>query len=504
MFNDTTELIKRILNPWIPQNLILEELSGIYGNSVLAEMGEIIKYYNVYENGADFTVQANDYIPSKLKFKKIKALIDKEARFMFAKPLDIKISPLNINDKENISISNMQAYINNVLQKNRFNANIIKAAKDCFIGKRIAIVCNFSEDCGVSISFLPSLEFVYDTDEYGRLNKFIAFYTLNDTQNANEQRIQKKKYWLENGSCYLSEGIYDGAGNLIETITDDENILFEYIPAAVILNDGLTGDSFGESEVSNLFDYEQMFNKIANSDIDAERKGMNPILYTRDMASTSTKNLSLAPGAFWDLQSDTTANEANVGDVGVIEPQFNYSAPLTETLTRIRDAMYEQIDMPAVSSSDMQGIVSSGKTLKAIYWGFIVRCDEKMMSWKSGIETIIRCIIDGAKLYPDIALPYTKGNNFDDIDYTVEVENNYPLPENEEEEKQIDLMEVSHKTLSIKSYKKKWFPSWTDKEIDDDIKQTVIENQMFEESYFDLASPSNINSQQEQEQEETE
>lgn len=499
MLNDVFELVKRVLNPWIPRSLIIDELSGIYGNSVLAEMGEIVKYYNVYDNGADFAVSAEDYIPSKLRFKKIRALIDKEARFMFAKPLDIKINPLDINDNENPNISNMQSYVNNVLQKNHFNSNIIKAAKDCFIGKRIAIICNFSPDYGITISFLPSLEFIYDTDKYGGLNKIIAFYALNDEKSANDQRIQKKKYWLENGICHVSEGIYDGVGNLIETIIEDEATLFEYIPAVVVLNDGLTGDSFGESEVVNLFDYEQTFSKIANFDIDAEKKSMNPILYTRDMTRKSTSDLSVAPGAFWDLQSDTSARDEAVGDVGVIETQLNYSEPLANTLNRIRDTMYEQIDMPSVSTSDLKGIVSSGKTLKAIYWSLIVRCDEKMMAWKSELETIINCLIDGAKLYPDIAQTYTKGNNFDDTEYVIEIENNYPLPENEAEEKEIDLAEISHKTRSIKSYLKKW-RKLTDKEIDEEIKQIAIEKQMLEDSYFPVQNPLEQNQDETQEE----
>lgn len=485
---DSIELIKRILSPWIPNNLITDELTGIYSKAVIAEMGEIIKYYNVYFNGANFATQGKDYIPSNLRFKEARALIDKEARFMFAKPLDININSLDVNNTKDININNMQQYISNVLKKNHFDSNIIKAAKDCFIGKRIAIVCNFNLQYGITISFLPSLEFVYDTDEYGKLIKIIAFYALNNSSNTNEQRIHKKKYWLQDGFCHVAEAIYDGAGNLIESKIADEQTLFTYIPAVVILNDGLTGEIFGESEIANLFDYEQAYSKIANNDIDAEKKSMNPIFYTCDMTHESTSNLSLAAGAFWDLQSEPNVSESPNGKVGILEPQLNYSEPITNTLNRIRDSMYEQIDMPSVRTSDLQGIVSSGKTFKAIYWGLIVRCDEKMMVWKSELEAIIRCLIDGATIYPQIAAPYLNGNSFKKIDYVVSIENNYPLPEDEAEEKEIDLAEVSHKARSIKSYLKKW-RKMTDNEIDDEIKQLAIEKQMFEDSYFPVVNP---------------
>lgn len=485
--------IKKILSPWISRNLVLEELGGLYGNTILHEMGEIIKYYDIYRQGADFPVNTEDFVPSQLNFKKIRALIDKEARFMFAKPIDVLINPKDVNDTENPNISNMQAYVNKVLEVNNFNSKILKAIKDCLIGKRIAIVCNFSSEYGITISFLPSLEFVYDTDRYGKLNKLIAFHSLNDENQSNKQRIQRKKYWIEKGFCHVSEGIYDGAGNLIEMVLEDETTYFEYIPAVIILNDGLTGDMFGESEVYNLFAYEQYYSKFANKDMDAEGKGMNPIMYTRDMSADSTDDLSLAAGAFWDLHSDETVSDDRVGDVGILEPTLNYTEALKNTLNRVRDSMYEQVDMPCVTTEDLKGVVSSGKTLKAIYWGFTVRCDEKMIVWKDGIKAIIKCLIDGAKLYAEIAQPYTDGNNFDDTKYIIKIDNSYPLPDDEAEEKATDLAEVSHKTRSIKSYIKKWRPELTEKEIDGEIKQMAIEKQILEDSFFPVENPINQN-----------
>ena len=484
--NVGNEIIKKILKPWIPHNLITEEISGLYGNALLAEMGEIIKYYNIYNYGADFYNGSEnlDYIPSNLHYKKIKALIDKEARFMFANSPDININTVNVSDTEQAKVSTYQKYVNEVLKKNHFNANLIKAARDCFIGKRIAIICNFNSEYGISISFVPSLEFVYESDAYNKITKIIAFFAINDEINSNDQRIQKKKYWMENGFCHVSEGIYDGTGNLIESLIEDETTKFPYIPAVVIINDGLTGDSLGESEVANLFDYEQTFSKISNQDIDAQKRGMNPIYWSKDMSQTSTANLSIAPGAFWDLATDVNSADGLTGEVGVLEANLNYSEAMDNTLNRIRDSMYEQIDMPAVSSSDLQGVVSSGKTLKAIYWGLIVRCDEKMKSWKYELEYIVKCIIDGAFYYPEITYLYLPSNEkLEQVDYTIDIENSYPLPEDENEEKQIDLAEIGNKTRSIRSYLMKW-RNLTQEDADKEIMQIAKERQILEDSFF--------------------
>lgn len=476
------EIIRKILKPWIPRNLISEELSGLYGNAVLAEMGQIIEYYNIYSNGADFPVSTESaYIPSNMRYKLIKSLIDKEARFMFAKSPDVNLKAVSAEEADRDKVTVYQKYINDVLKHNHFKSNLIKAAKDCFIGKRIAVFCNFSEQYGISISFVPSLEFVYDTDSYGNLTKIIAFYSLNNAELSNDQRIHKKKYWLENGFCHVTEGIYDGAGKLVETVIGDETTAFPYIPAAVIINDGLTGDMQGESEVMNLYEYEKMYSKLANADIDAEKQGMNPIRWAMDLDSNSTKDLSIAPGAFWDLHSNSGESD-NKGSVGVMETQLNYSEPMNTTLRRLRDSMYELIDMPVVSTSDLQGVVTSGKTLKAIYWPLIVRCDEKFLAWKPKLEFIIKCIVDGAFYYPKAAERYTE-EKLREVDYTVDIINRYPLPEDEAEEKATDLSEVSSQSMSRKSYLKKW-RNMTDDEADEEIRQIALERQIMEEAYY--------------------
>lgn len=477
-------MLKTLFKPFIPRNLIVDELNGIYSQTLLEEMSEIIQYYDIYENGMDFPVNSSkDYMPATLHFKKIEYLINKEARFLFAKSPDFTIVPIDPKEKEKADI--YQKYINEILKVNHVKGNLIKAAKDCFIGKRIAIICNFNTEYGITITFVPSLEFIYDTDEFGRLSKIVCFYNTNNESDRNLQRINKKKYWIENNICHVSEGIYNGNGELIETIIKDEKTLFEYIPAVVILNDGLTGDLLGQSEVKQLAQYEEYYSKLANYDIDSERNTMNPIKYAIDISSDSTEKLPISPGAFWDLKTDPAADSN--GTVGSLESSLSYSNALSETLERIKQSMYEQLDIPAVTSADLQGIVTSGKTLKAIYWSLIVRCDEKFLAWKYELEKIIKCLIDGAFLYPEIAKKYTE-DKLPEFEYTIDIVNNYPLPEDEQEEKAVDLSEVAAQTMSKKSYMMKWRGLTAD-EADEELKQLAIERQTLEESYYPADNP---------------
>ena len=173
------------------------------------------------------------------------------------------------------------------------------------------------------------------------------------------------------------------------------------IPAVIFVNDGLTGEDEGESEIELLKDYESYYSKLSNADIDAERKSMNPTKYVVDMDSKSTKNLSTAAGAMWDLGSDQNLDKANP-QVGLLEPGMNYSEALKISLDRIKTVGYEQVDMPNIT--ELQANLVSGKALKAIYWPLIIRCQEKMKMWGPQLRTLVNIIIQGAMVYPELLI----------------------------------------------------------------------------------------------------
>ena len=479
--------VTRLLN--IPTGIIKTELEGLYGTKVLQDMYEVIRLYDVYEHGASYVQEGQlDYTPADLRYKTTRALLDKEVRFLFSKPPDFYVDAELGNSKEERKRSKdaagvYQKLIDNVLKENSFANALLKAAKDCFIGKRVALMFNINEDSGIQVSFLPSLEFVYDVDpnNVNILTKIVAFYGLNDAKSKIDQRIYKKKYWLENGVCWYSEEVYNGTGALVETLQEPTATRFNFIPAWVIINDGLTGDLVGVSEIEQLEDYESWYSRLAAADMDAERKGMNPIRYTVDASPESTKGLSISAGAFWDLSTDQNQAQDRTAQVGVLDSPMNYSSALGTTLDRIKNTMYEQCAVPNVSPEAMKGVVSSGKTLKAIYWDLIVRCDEKMIAWRPALEFLAKCIIEGVRLYPkagqfyiDEALP--------DLAYDIRVDNQYSLPEDEQEEKQTDLAEVNAQTMSRKAYMKKW-RNLDDDEAEEELRQIALERQILEDSF---------------------
>ena len=217
--------------------------------------------------------------------------------------------------------------------------------------------------------------------------------------------------------------------------------------------------------------------------MDADRKSMNPIRYTVDMEGNSTKNLSSSAGSFWDLQSDQNLDKSNP-QVGLLESSMGYSATLESTLKRIKANGYEMVDVPDINLETMSGVITSGKALKAIYWPLIVRCKEKMKEWGPTLENLVRIIVDGSMVYGDIASRYIT-DTVSPVDYKVSIEQNTPIPEDEVEEKNMDISEVESKLMSRKTYMKKW-RGLTDDEVDKELEQIALERQMLEDAAFNM------------------
>lgn len=456
-------------------DLVRLELDGLYGNEVIHEMNEIIKLYEAYEGpGQKWQLDKQDYTPTVKKTNYIKKLIKEESRFLFGK------TPIfTVKDKDNdesIAAAAITEYINDILNKNLFKDKLIKGARDCFIGKRVAIKLHADTIAkAIRVMFVPSLEFVYEPfdDRVDELRKIIFFYSLNDTQIKSEQRIWKQKFEMIDGKCILNEGIYDGHGYLIESYFVNENLGLSGIPAYVIINDGLSGDLKGESDVKELLDNAINYNKLASEDIDTLIKGMNRIIYGVDVDSEDSKNFKIKAGSYWDVSTSPLA-DGKQASLGTIDTDFGYDARIENTLSRIKADMHETLNIPMINNSDMVGMMTSGKTMKALYWQLITRCEEKWNAWNPALTWLIEAIIEMSEVFNISKLPKIENK-------VIVVENQYPLQEDEDNEMTLDMQRVNAQVMSKKTFIKKW-ANVTDDVAEEELKQIQLEKQMLEDS----------------------
>ena len=104
-----------------------------------------------------------------------------------------------------------------------------------------------------------------------------------------------------------------------------------------------------------------------------------------------------------------------------------------------------------------------------------------MKTWGPQLSNIVRIIIEGSLVYPNCIEKYTD-EALSPVAYEVEVIGNTPLPEDEIEEKQTDLAEVTSQVMSRKSYMKKW-RNLTDDEVQEELEQIALEREMIEDSF---------------------
>lgn len=481
-----------------PYFVLRNEIKTGY-NLYTEELREIKSYYINYKKGAEFhpTGTLGDYIPSMMNFKIAKTLIDKEARFMFSQTPSIIFNVEGTDNKTKEIAGQYQKIIYKVIEDSKFSKTLLQSAKDCFIGKRVACVVDVSEQDGIRIHFYNALQFYYETDyDSDRLTKFISFENATESKTMKERKFLVNRYEERNGTIYMSSILYTGNGRIEQKLIAEKETDLKYIPAVIITNDGTLEDKRGVSEIMDLIDEESGYSKLANADVDSEHKGMNPIRYVVDMNSETTGNLNSGAGSFWELKSEQNQNEIHPM-VGVIAPAMNHTESVKTTLDRVKNSMYSQLDVPNISEETMVGTITSGKALKALYYPLQVRCDEKMKTWIPDLKSIFTFVIEFAKLNPLLVAEIYKVNDLGDIQYTIEVDEEYALMEDEQEERDNDISEINAMARSRKSYIKKWRRNefTTDAQIEEELMQIALEQNMFDSLSVNTQVQSELNKQ---------
>ena len=431
-----------------PMQILTTELSGLYGQSVLEDIGKTIRLYDFYDGkGQAWRVPDDlDYKPAKKRVNLVKKLIKREAGFMFGRAPEILLRGRNQD-----TLPDVQRRLDEVLKRSGWHAKLIRAARDCFIGRRVALKVSGGVGQETRVSFRPSYEFVYTTadDDCDRLDKIVFFYQVNNAAERSRQRVWKQKYWMQNGRCLLHEGIYDGFGRLLEGGADRDTGL-DFIPCYVIVNDGLTGDMLGESDVEELIDLQNAYNHLNSDDADALKFNMFPQTVAIDAKAESLENMCLSPGALVDLQTDPVVMGETVSrqaKLQKLESSFGYSERFEDAINRTKNDMFDLMSVPNITLEQLKGLMQSGKSMRALYWELITRCEEKWAAWEPALEWLARTVFRLEQVYAGFDTP---------PDFDVSIEHIYPILEDDFDEMKNDRQEVEAGVRSRGSYIRKW------------------------------------------------
>lgn len=459
-----------------------ELLEGLYGNQ-LKKVSRINKNYEIYEGNQGWFVNPDlDYTPTQQVTNFIKKLIDTKARFMFGRELFFDLRQLEPDAEGSTKLKDetqeKEDLLKQILDDNLFHSKLLKARKDCSIGGKIAIKLWGHTEKGIKIIFSPAQEFFtqYNIDDVDELEKVTFLYMLNDEEQALDQRIKKQEWEMVGGTCILNEGVYDGNGDLINSIEIDKNTKLDFIPVVIIQNGGLTGETDGISDVELLWQSQDTYNKLASDDIDALKFNMFPQKVARDASESSLENLVIAPGAVVDLQTDPAqAVHGKQAEMTNLESKFTYGEKFEATLNRHKNNMFELMDVPNVALDQLKGLMTSGKSMKAMFWGLMAACEEDFTAWLPALRRMTEYIFEMVDIYNCYG-----ARKVARYKTTLEIITEYPLQDDIDEQKKIDLEEVITGARSRQSYINKWSNV---EDIDAELEQIQLEREQMEEGY---------------------
>lgn len=449
-------------------NNLLNNLLGVYAAvpELLKERDTIQSYYNFF-NGAALTAEAMlfantrgqswmtqtglDFVPSQDIRNHVKKLMLKQKRFMFSSVPDVLMKPFDKQFKDDAE--GKRTLIDKILVANEFWSSTSKAFLDATIGKRILLVVEANPDDVIRIKYYTMQEFTYEVDpnDYTKIQSVIIAYLDADTANEvqDKQIWHRWKYYMDGEFCWLESGKYNGNAEPIEDITV-KNTLLKELPCKVIFNGGLTGDIEGTSDLKELIDLQNAYNKICSDYRDALRFKMfeQPVFINADRASLV--NIKIAPNAMIDLQGDPAiGNGDNIvtPDVKMLSSTFTFKDAADSYLDRIKIDMYELMDQPR---PEQLLDVPSAKALKFMFFDLIARCEEKWMDWEPSFIWMFNFIASCIKqfnLYKD-----DENTKYLDTAVSIIINHNYPIPEDEEVKKELAIKEVTGNVRSHKSY----------------------------------------------------
>ena len=463
----------------IHESWIKDELSELYGSRIVTDINRINTLYAFYDGAGQTweTAEGLAYTPTKAITNLVKKLIKSEARFMVSIAPEIKI--IAEDEKNRDAAKEIETWITGVLNANSWQRKLIQAVRDCFIGKRVALKISGGEGKALRLDFRPAQEFVFDVveDDTSSMKKIVFFYQVmneKDDGDKSKQRIWRQRYELKDGKCILDEGLYDGNGKPVNVPYENFPTGLQFIPCRVIINDGLTGDLEGESDVELLLDNQDDYNHTKSDDRDALRFNMFPMWYTKDASQNCASEIKVSPGAYVDLATDPAASQGGRQvDMGILENTFSYDERVENHMNRTKNDMYELLSIPNVSLEQLKGLAQSGKGIEGIYKELTARCEEKWAEgWDDAIRWMVETLILMARAYKVAALP--------EIEYNIKIDHMYPVQGIDEDERINDLAEVRAQARSRKAYVEKW---QKDADAQGELNQIKLEQTLLEDAY---------------------
>ena len=478
------------------------------------ELEEVQKYYEFFD-GFDITDMNSDYgqtwkidedkldyVPTREIRNHVRQLIKKQSRFMMSQEPELIFNP--VAEGREKQAEQKRILFDSILRQSRFWTKATNALTDATVGKRVLMTVLGNEGESIDVRFYPMPQFSYivDPKDSSKLLSVDIVYQDERTRGMDKEaqlwhhyRYEMKAGASESGissaledneeECWLTYVLTDGESNQIYITEDGETTIKEtsaklvdiednlgntlqvplavkesaptglsQIPARVILNEPLTNDVYGNSDVKDLITIADNTNRTISDLRDALRFRMfeQPVII--DGSTKSLQGMKIAPNAVVDLKTDTSASIGAGGGrqaaVTSISSSFNFLPSVQYYLDEAKRSMYELMDQPLPEKVQS---APSGVAMQFLFYDLMSRCDGKWVEWDSAIEWLVSMVEEILeKVRVNIEpLPDNLKSAAQEIT-TLTINHSYPLPSDEQAKRQIAMQEVQTNVRSHQSY----------------------------------------------------
>lgn len=341
-----------------------------------------------------------DYDPTRYATNYFKAIVDRKARWQMGGKHGISVPRRQIDDieevlsddyepseaqrKENERAESYERLLYQLWDENRMRARLVQAARDRLIANRVVCKIIYNDRTGkLRWIFRPDYEYipVYSEDDFEDLLAAHFVKGVSFEKNGEEipaVRIQSYKY-DDRGISYVEEAVYRESDlELLQTIQEPTSLGLDFLPVQEFPVNEVLGEHSGESEIAALREQNDVLNQMNEDAIDSLKFEMfEPIAITNAVPG-SADDISVAPGAVYEIQSQ---GDQKAADVKKVVGNFAWKDAFKDQYARVKGAMHEISGLPQIVPQELNFGGLNGEALQVLFHDIITDTEEHWLSW---------------------------------------------------------------------------------------------------------------------------
>ncbi|MBO0560241.1 phage portal protein [Clostridium botulinum] len=420
-----------------------------------------------------------DYIPSQVIDNKIKPLIHKQARFFLGKEPVLLFKPRDSKDKS--TCEELRVFIDDILNGSQFWSETMKAFRLASVTKRVLLRMEANPEEKIRLYYHDVNDFNYELDpKDSRKLLSVTFVRLKwkiDTTelwNRYTYKMSKSSDESLEETCLLTIEAFNDLDleNPIETKTIDTKL--SKIPCWIMINEQDLMNKNGKSDITDLKPLQNSYNQRLSDFNDALRFLMFGQTVVIDATEGTVNACKIAPNALMALVSI----DGKQASAQRVESSFSNAEPVKMFLDILDKSMHEKLSIP---TDDRLKEVPSAKTIKYIYNDLIARSEEKWHDWEPNIRSMLRLLVEACSKFKCYDNWNEQWNN---LLFSIVLNKNYPIPEDEEDKKRLAIEEVNSNVRSHRSYIKDFSDNEDYKEHFDEVIEDITTINTAEQDQF--------------------